>query len=169
MESYFNALATLLDHAVGAGDRYTASFAAEASDFVRMNRGQVRQSGSVAQRSLNVRLIRGARHATHAMSLTGDVKADATTIERAVAVLRAALPELADDPHLLLPDDVVSTRVVHGAALPPTENVVAEVLEAARGLDLVGLLAAGPVYRGFANSDGQRNWHAATIDRKSVV
>jgi predicted Zn-dependent protease len=162
MESYFNALATLLDRAVGAGERYTASFAAEASDFVRMNRGQVRQPGSVVQRSLDVRLIRGARHATCAMSLTGNVKADAATIESAVAVLRTALPELADDPHLLLPDDVVSTRVVHGAALPPTENVVAEVLEAARGLDLVGLLAAGPVYRGFANSDGQRNWHEAT-------
>ncbi|HLW12953.1 MAG TPA: metallopeptidase TldD-related protein, partial [Casimicrobiaceae bacterium] len=28
--------------------------------------------------------------------------------------------------------------------------------------DLVGILAAGPVYRGFANSDGQRNWHATT-------
>src|SRR5258708_3460723 len=122
-----------------------------------MNRGQVRQSGSVAQRSLNVRLIRGARHATHAMSLTGDVKSDATTIERAVAVLRTALPELADDPHLLLPDGVESTRVAHGQILPPSEKIVADVLDAARGLDLVGLLAAGPVYRGFANSEGQRN------------
>jgi predicted Zn-dependent protease len=162
MENYFNALAAVLDRALAAGERCTASFSAEASDFVRMNRGQVRQPGSVSQRSLDVRLIRGARHATHAMSLTGDVKSDTTTIERAVAVLRAALPELADDPHLLLPDSVTSTRVVHDAALPPTEKIVAEVLEAARGLDLVGLVAAGPVYRGFANSDGQRNWHAAT-------
>jgi hypothetical protein len=121
----------------------------------------VRQPGSVAQRSLDVRLIRGARHATFATSLAGNVKADAATIESAVAVLRTALPELADDPHLLLPDDVVSTRVVHSASLPPTENVVAEVLEAARGFDLVGLLAAGPVYRGFANSFGKRNWHEA--------
>jgi hypothetical protein len=58
MEGYFNALAAILDRTVGAGERYTASFAAEASDFVRMNRGQVRQPGSVAQRSLSVRLIR---------------------------------------------------------------------------------------------------------------
>jgi predicted Zn-dependent protease len=162
MENYFNALAAVLDRALTAGERYTASFSAEASDFVRMNRGQVRQPGSVSQRSLDVRLIRGARHATHAMSLTGELKSDAATIERAVAVLRTALPELADDPHLLLPDGVTSTRVVHGAALRPTEEIVAEVLEAARGLDLVGLLAAGPVYCGFANSDGQRNWHEAT-------
>ena len=36
------------------------------------------------------------------------------------------------------------------------------VLGAARGQDLVGLYAGGPVCRGFANSFGQRNWHEAT-------
>jgi predicted Zn-dependent protease len=36
------------------------------------------------------------------------------------------------------------------------------VLAAASGEDLVGILAAGPVQRGFANSEGQRNWHEAT-------
>ena len=30
------------------------------------------------------------------------------------------------------------------------------------GLDLVGIYAGGPVCRGFANSLGQRNWHATT-------
>jgi predicted Zn-dependent protease len=46
--------------------------------------------------------------------------------------------------------------------LPPAETVVDTVLRAANGLDLVGIYAAGPVYRGFANSLGQRNWHEAT-------
>jgi predicted Zn-dependent protease len=35
-------------------------------------------------------------------------------------------------------------------------------LGAGAGLDLVGLYAGGPMYRGFANSFGQRNWHEAT-------
>src|SRR5436853_475288 len=30
---------------------------------------------------------------------------------------------------------------------------------AAAGRDLVGFYAAGTIYRGFANSRGQRNWH----------
>jgi predicted Zn-dependent protease len=46
--------------------------------------------------------------------------------------------------------------------LPPAEAVVDEVLAAAEGLDLVGIYAAGPVWRGFANGEGQRNWHAAS-------
>jgi len=37
--------------------------------------------------------------------------------------------------------------------------MVDEVLRTAQGHDLVGILAAGPVWRGFANSFGQRNWH----------
>src|SRR4029079_4730137 len=37
---------------------------------------------------------------------------------------------------------------------------VEQVLEAANGHDFVGLLATGPVFRGFANSEGQRNFHS---------
>jgi predicted Zn-dependent protease len=162
MESYFHAIADELERAIRAGEQYTAWLDAEVTDFVRMNGGKVRQPGSVTQRYLSVRLIAGARHAEHTLSLTGDVVEDARSVTNALASLRAALPELADDPHLLLPAEVVSSRDEHGGGLPPSEHVIDGVLDAAEGLDLVGLYAAGPVYRGFANSLGQRNWHVAT-------
>jgi predicted Zn-dependent protease len=162
MEGYFLALAKIIDAALQAGERYTASFDAERTDFVRLNRGKVRQPGTVAQRYLSVRLIRGQRHASHLVSLTGDLKADGDMIRALVAGLRAALPELADDPLLLLPTDVRSSHAVRGGPLPPSEQVVNEVLDAAHGTDLVGMYAAGPVWRGFANSEGQRNWHETT-------
>jgi predicted Zn-dependent protease len=161
MEGYFDSVASILDRAIDAGERYAASFSAEQSDFVRMNRGRVRQPGTVIQQSLRIQLIRDQRHASHSLSLTGRIGPDREAIMRAIATLRAALPELADDPHLLLPEDIISTRVKRDGALPASEVIVDEVLAAAKGLDLVGLLAAGPLYRGFANSEGQRNWHAA--------
>jgi predicted Zn-dependent protease len=162
MEGYFNSLASILDRAVEGGERYTAWFSAEESDFVRMNRGRVRQPGTVIQRSLRIQLVRGKRHASHSLSLTGSLGPDREAIAHAVARLRAALPELSDDPHLLLSDVVTSTHAQRDGTLPPSEAIVDEVLDAAKDLDLVGLLAAGPLYRGFANSEGQRNWHAAT-------
>jgi predicted Zn-dependent protease len=162
MEHYFLALAEIIDASLLSGERYTASFDAEQTDFVRMNQGRVRQPGTVAQRYISVRLIRGQRHAKHVMSLTGELKGDGDAIRTLVAGLRAALPELADDPLLLLPTDVRSTRAVRGGPLPPSEQVIAEVLEAAHGTDLVGIYAGGPVWRGFANSEGQRNWHEST-------
>ncbi len=162
MEHYFEGLAAVLQKALGAGERYTASFDAEETDFVRMNRGKVRQPGSVAQRYLTVRLIDGTRHAEHTLSLTGDLAVDGRAARDAVGGLRSVLPELADDPLLLLPPSVQSSRSVRAASLPPSEAVIDEVLAAAAGLDLVGIYAAGPVWRGFANSEGQRNWHATT-------
>ena len=162
MEDYFLALAGVIDGALQAGERYTASFDAEQTDFVRMNQGKVRQPGTVAQRYIAVRLIRGQRHAKHVLSLTGDFKDDGDAIRSLIAGLRAALPELADDPLLLLPSDVKSSHAIRGQPLPPSEQVIGEVLESARGTDLVGIYAAGPVWRGFANSEGQRNWHAST-------
>ena len=162
IEDYFEALASILDQAIAAGERYTAWFSAEESDFVRMNRGRVRQPGTVIQRQLRIQLVRGKRHASHSLSLTGTIATDREAISGAIALLRVALPELAEDPHLLLPEVVTSTRVQRDGTLPPSEAIVDEVLGAAKELDLVGLLAAGPLYRGFANSEGQRNWHAAT-------
>lgn len=162
MEAYFDAITAVVRQALAADERFTATFDAEATDFVRMNRGKVRQPGSVAQRYLSVRLVRDARHAEHMLSLSGNLGADGTAVKDAVASLRAALPELADDPLLLLPSEVHSSRSVRDAPLPPAEEIVDEVLRAADGLDLVGILAAGPVWRGFANSEGQRNWHVTT-------
>ena len=162
MESYFHDLAALLDGLIETGETYTASFSAESSDFVRMNRGKVRQPGSVVQRYLDIDLIRGARHATCLVSLSGDIHADRAAIASAVAATRAALPDVADDPHLLIATAVDSTRDVRGGPLPAAEAIIDAVLDAAQGTDLVGLYAGGPVYRAFANSHGQRNWHEAT-------
>jgi predicted Zn-dependent protease len=160
VEALFLDVARALDAEIAAGERYTMWFEAEVSDFVRMNRGKVRQAGRVRQQGVSVRLIHGARHAEHTLSLTGNATADACAAVDALRGLRAALPELADDPHLMLPDTVASTRSVRGGSLPPSGEVVESVLELARGEDLVGFYASGPMYRGFANSEGQRNWHA---------
>ncbi len=162
MEAYFEEMASVVQRALGAGERFTAAFAAEQSDFVRMNRGKVRQPGTVSQRYLTVRLVRGARHAEHTLSLSGDAGSDAASVREAVVGLRGVLADLADDPLLLLPSQVQSNRHVRDGALPPSESVIDDLLRAGDGLDLVGIYAAGPVWRGFANSEGQRNWHATT-------
>ncbi|HET7032539.1 MAG TPA: metallopeptidase TldD-related protein [Casimicrobiaceae bacterium] len=162
MEAYFHDLATVLDQSLAAGEKYTACFSAEVSDFVRMNRGKVRQPGTVVQRYLAVELIVDARHASHLVSLTGDLTEDRSSLRAVVSDLRAIVPDLDPDPHLMIATDVEPTRAARGGPLPPSEAVIDAVLGAASGLDLVGLYAGGPIHRGFANSFGQRNWHEAT-------
>jgi len=162
MEAYFHELAATLDRSLDAGEAYTARFSAELSDFVRINRGKVRQPGSVVQRYLAIELIVGERHASHRLSLSGNAAEDGALVRTVVSDLRTIVPELDPDPHLMIATDVRPTRSSRGAPLPPTEVVIDTVLTTAAGLDLVGLYAGGPIYRGFANSYGQRNWHEAT-------
>ena len=162
METYFHDLAGVLDQSLAAGEAYTARFSAEASDFVRMNRGKVRQPGTVHQRYLTIELIVGPRHASHLLSLSGDLADDRANLRAILSELRAIVPDLDLDPHVMFATDVKPTRATRGGPLPPSEAIIDAVLGAASGLDLVGLYAGGPIYRGFANSFGQRNWHEAT-------
>ena len=159
MRDYFQALAALLDNAIQGSEQYKCWFAAEATDFVRFNRSAIRQSGHVRQSILTLDLIDGRRHAASVITLAGDLDLDRTLIASTMASLRAQLPDLPDDPYLLLPTAVVDSEHVIPGGLPPIEDIVDQVLAAAAGLDLVGILAAGPIYRGFANGSGQRNWH----------
>ncbi len=73
MESYFLDLASAIEGCLAAGETSLAWFSAETSDFVRMNRGKVRQPGTVVQRYLDVELIRGAKHASHRLVAFGSL------------------------------------------------------------------------------------------------
>ncbi|HET7096763.1 MAG TPA: hypothetical protein VFJ68_05180, partial [Casimicrobiaceae bacterium] len=124
MEAYFHDLAAVLDQSLAAGETYAACFSSETSDFVRMNRGKVRQPGTVVQRYLAVELIVGARHASHLLSLTGNLPEDRTALRAVVSDLRAIVPDLDPDPHLMIATDVAPTRAARGEPLPPSEGVI---------------------------------------------
>lgn len=159
METYFNDVAGLLDRSLAPGEVYTCRLEAETSDFVRLNRGKVRQPGTVTQCYLRLHLIDGSRHAEQSLTVAGDLARDRLAVLAALARLRTTIATLPEDPHLSYATEVVGSRTVRSGSLPSAEAVVETVLDAAQGLDLVGLYAGGPVYRGFANSLGQRNWH----------
>ncbi|NIR40569.1 MAG: TldE/PmbA family protein, partial [Actinobacteria bacterium] len=69
--------------------------------------------------------------------------------------IRRAMPE---DPYLLYSQGSDTTERVTDAALPEPADAVDAVISGAGGSDLVGIYAAGQMFRGFASSFGQRNW-----------
>jgi len=160
MKEHFFSLADGLASRLRAGETLLANLAAERSDFVRFNRGKARQAGSVAQAELTLRLLRARRQAVMTLDIAGSVE-DETLLLATLARLRAALDALPEDPWLLVNETPSSSESLRRAALPAAEEVVSGIVGAARGRDLVGLYAAGTMFRGFANSLGQRNWHEA--------
>ena len=53
-----------------------------------------------------------------------------------------------------------STDDTRPGTLPRADRAIEVIGAAANGLDLVGILAFGPIHEAFADSRGQRNWHS---------
>ncbi len=113
------------------------------------------------QAHLTMELIDGARHAKETFSLCGQKDADATQGRRTLKALRDQLPHTPEDPYLLYATDVRNSEQIRPDRLPTCEDCLDAMLSAGQGRDLVGLLARGGLFAGFANSLGQRNWFAA--------
>lgn len=136
-----------------------ASFDGEDADFVRFNNGAVRQAGSVHQRSMELDLVEGRRHAQATVQLSGNPEADRARVAAALAELRELRPLLAEDPFLLYNTEPADSTRVLPSELPDPAAAVADIRRAGQGRDLVGLYSAGTTYAGFASSLGQRNWY----------
>lgn len=162
MQEYFYRLADELTALLHGTEVYLCTFSGEESDFVRLNRNAIRQAGTVTQRFLSLTLIDGLRHASGTLSLAGSLEVDRSRVTTLLTTLRAQLPYLPEDPHLLYATEVQSSEYRGPNRLPEDSMaVIAAIQEAGRGLDVVGLYAAGGIYHGFANSLGQRNWFAS--------
>jgi predicted Zn-dependent protease len=157
----FKALVEWLNQAITEKEQFHLSYAAEASEFVRFNHAKVRQAGQVQQASLNLKLINDGRHADLAITLAGTPELDRQRLADGLQQLRETLPLLPHDPYLLLNHDAWHSHNEQAQPLPDLALVLEDISQAADGVDLVGIYAAGPISRGFASSDGAVGWHQA--------
>lgn len=159
MKDYFYRVTGSLDKMIASGEVYTCFFEAEDSDFVRLNQTRFRQAGSVVQRQMSVDLIAGRQHATGTVTLTGNLPDDRACVGELLRLLRKQRAALPADPYLLYALEPQCTEDIAPAAVPDAGTAVTEIMDMAAGIDLVGIWASGTLYRGFANSLGQRNWY----------
>ena len=158
MRTEFFELVRQLGRELGSGETLLCNLHAERSDFVRFNQARVRQAGSVEQRYITVSLLSERRQASATLAIAGNGE-DLRLARDALLQLRDALGALPEDPWLLINEEVRSTISERRGTLPAAEDVVETTIRLAEGLDFVGFYAGGTLYRGFANSLGQQNWH----------
>jgi predicted Zn-dependent protease len=152
----------LVEHAIAqlqGSELLLVNFSGENSDFARFNRARVRQAGSVTQANLCLTLIDQGRRLRTTLTLAFNQAADQAAIASAIQLMRSDLSSLPVDPLLLFATETKDSNLERRGCLPSAEEAVDSVIAGAGGADLVGIFASGPVYRGFANSLGQRNWH----------
>ncbi len=161
LQDYFHELAEFATSQLRGEEVYTCSFWAEDSDFVRFNGSRVRQAGNTKQSSITLDLIEGRRHCRGELTLAGDVQVDRVRLARMLEHLREQRAYLPEDPFLLYAIETRSSERTHPHRLPEPDAVLAQIMKAGEGRDLVGIYAAGGMHSGFANSLGQRNWHSS--------
>ena len=160
-QTYFNELADFLTTQLQGEEIFTSSLSGEESDFVRLNKGKIRQPGNVKQHSLSVDLILGQKHVGGSLCLCGDTSVDQQRLQTLVTELREKLPHLPDDPHLLFSQEINNSTSEKPCTLPNPQDAIDDILELGSELDMVGIYAQGTLHRGFANSLGQRNWFSS--------
>ncbi len=158
MRDYFEQLATHVFAGLSGSEVALVSGSGETSDFVRLNRGLVRQSGSVKQAALSISLLCDGRDASGSTTISGDPDADTARLTKLTTDLRETLPHVPENPYQTYNDAVESTEHVAESRVPKTPDTLDQIRAAAGDHDLVGILANGVMWSGFANSLGQRNW-----------
>lgn len=159
MQRAFFALADDAIARLSGSEVLLLNFSGEATDFVRFNHAQVRQPMTVRQAYLSIDLIEGRRRNSVRLALSGLPEQDRAQVADAIVALRSDLPSLPEDPFLLYSTEAARSERIDRGTLPSAEQAIADIVDAAHGSDLVGILASGPMMRGFASSLGARHWH----------
>jgi predicted Zn-dependent protease len=157
---YFYTLADSAGAQAKNGEAALLNLRGESSDFIRYNRTRIRQAGRVRQARLRLTLVRDRRQASATFDLSGDESADRSRLASMLCELRQLCKMLPEDPYQQFATAVNSTDRKDPASLPGAGEATAQIVAAFDGLDMTGIWACGESCCGFANSMGQRNWHA---------
>ena len=161
MKEYFQSIVKELFKNIQSDEFLIINFDAEESSFVRLNKGKIRQPGSVKQISVSLSLSnREKRNLKSYIRLNGSLKRDLATLIRTLNYLRRELPDLPKDPYLLFSTSIKSTDVSSTQQVFDDRENLDYIFSKIKSLDLVGIYSSGYIYTGLANSLGQFNWHS---------
>jgi predicted Zn-dependent protease len=140
------------------GELYLSS---EKTDFVRINKSQIRQPGHVTQHFLTLRLGSGQKKISSTFTISGNLQEDLKKAQTELADLRNEIPQAPEDPYLVKIQQSLELEHESKSELPSHQQALDALLGRSKNLDLVGLYTSGDLYRGFASSFGQRNWFSS--------
>lgn len=159
MKDNFYKLLDSLSSELNANEVLLAQYYGEVSDFVRFNHAKVRQAGAVEDHSVYLTLFKNKKVVSASVNLTSNFEEDFTSGKYLLEQLKANVENAPEDPYFKFNEvagEEISLETL--ADLPSTEKMTADIVELAEGLDLVGVLAKGDIYRGFASSIGHRKF-----------
>ncbi|MBD2496165.1 TldD/PmbA family protein [Nostoc sp. FACHB-280] len=160
LESSFNQLLETLLIKKLEHEEFTLKLSSEQSQFTRFNHAKVRQTGCVADGSIELTLMAEQRSSSRQFPFTGNWEKDWQKAHQALQELRDEITILPIDPYLVLPSGNNTSREVHHSNLLAPEAVVSSILAEVTELDFTGIYAGGIVIKAYGDSSGQKHWFA---------
>jgi predicted Zn-dependent protease len=160
LENAFHQVTVFLREQCCAHEQFTLTLVAEESVFMRFNQAKVRQAGQVQDAILRLTWMCDQRSSYQEFPLTGDWDCDRNFLKTALEALRWELPQLPENPYLVVPQGQNNSREIYAGKLLSADRVATHLLPVVSELDFVGIYAAGMMVRGYADSHGQFHWFA---------
>ena len=157
-EGLLDALCERLFARLQAGEDVNVNLEAEETLYLRLNNNRVRQNTDVTQRVMDIRYQGGGRTVDHSLSLSGQIDADARSIDAVLERCRLDAAVLPQDPFQVPVQNHGNSREVFRGQLLAPEALIPAIVEPAGGCDLVGFYAGGVVISANRNSKGQSHW-----------
>ena len=158
MEQMFTSLCDALFSELNKDELLTLSFGGESSQFIRFNNAGVRQTGLVDDSTIELKFIANDRTCTGSFTVSGNNDTDIVRGQVEISRMRTESNEIPTDPFLVMPSNTGSSHEVQTAHGLAFDKAVDALLPAMQGVDFVGIWANGRMFRGNANSLGQRHW-----------
>ena len=158
MENKFKSLSKKLFSQLKKDEILTVSFVGENSQFIRLNNAKIRQTGLVDDAEIKLKMIANNRTCSGSFTLSGDDGVDLSRGLSEIERMRLESKEILEDPYIVMPSESGSSHEVKSAKGLAFNDAVDAIMPAVQGVDFVGVLANGRMYRGNLNSLGQEHW-----------
>ena len=158
MENIFNIISENVFTLLNKEEYLTLSFSSESTQFIRFSQSKIRQTGLVDDATLELELIHNNRTCGESFTLSGDTDADIQSATDILSNLRMEIVQLPEDPYIVIPENNGSSRDIHTGNLLSVESAADALTPSMQGVDLAGIFASGKIYKGNANSLGQKHW-----------
>lgn len=155
MKAYLQSLSEKLFNELHGNEELALTLHSEESEFIRFNHSRVRQNTAVHQHELTLNFQADRRSYKSALSLTLKSEQDLAALQARLAELRAALPQIDENPKFTPLENNGVSEVRKRSQRPATADVVAKIHDRFTDIDLAGYYTCGPLRQAAVNSKGQ--------------
>ncbi|NCN42198.1 hypothetical protein GW916_13225, partial [bacterium] len=159
LRRHFNQLCEKVFASLKVGEKISLGVEGEMTDYVRWNQSQVRQWSELEQFDLKFELQSDEKTAKGVLQVGfSDIVMDIKEATAFLSDLRKQLEGLSSDPFFVPLDSLEKSERLYSGPVVEPEQMVQQIGELAKDLDLAGQLCSGYQFRAVQNSLGQSHW-----------